>query len=101
MLGDGTGDCEDFAILFCSLAEILGYDTVLISLDWEDEDAGHMLAGVVLTDPPQHTHEGVHYLEHNGQQYYTCEGTGYGHMIGDFFWDEPDTIEIISVDLTD
>ncbi len=103
ILGDGTGDCEDFSILFCSLAEILGFETILVALAWEGETFGHMMSGVRLPTPPQHTTENTNYIELNGKDYYTCECTGYGEdcMIGDFPWDEPDYLDAIEVNLND
>ena len=41
-LYNDAGDCEDTAVLFCSLAEALGYQTALIAFD------GHMGAAAVI-----------------------------------------------------
>ncbi len=39
----GTGDCEDTSILFCAIAEYMGYDTALYLF------SGHMAAGINLS----------------------------------------------------
>ncbi len=38
----GTGDCEDMAVLFASICEALGIDTVIVS------EPGHVSAGVLV-----------------------------------------------------
>ncbi len=38
----GTGDCEDFAVLFCSICEALGLETVIVS------EPGHVSAAVLV-----------------------------------------------------
>ena len=49
----GRGDCEDTAILFVSLAEVLGLDAGLVS--FEDPVSGHMSAAVALEEGEQVT----------------------------------------------
>lgn len=70
---DAGGDCEDTAILLCSIlqAEPFGYDMVLI------QPPEHMAAGVYGNDLP-----GV-YWEYDGREYYYIETTGESWSIGD------------------
>ena len=49
----GRGDCEDTAVLFVSLAEVLGLDAGLVS--FEDPVSGHMSAAVALEEGEQVT----------------------------------------------
>ena len=58
----GTGDCEDFAILFVSICEALGYGTVLVS------EPDHISAGVLLE--PGHGDSTVSY---GGREYVSAE----------------------------
>ena len=72
---EGGGDCEDKSILFVSLLESLGYDSILIVVP------GHCFAGVHLDETP--TWGDGWYLEYNGKNYYTCETTMEGWRVGD------------------
>ena len=74
---DGAGDCEDQSILFASLAEVLGYQTLLIEIP------GHMYVAIHLASEPTHTENGPWYFEVGGLNYYTCETTMYGWYVGD------------------
>ncbi|TXT61481.1 MAG: hypothetical protein BAJALOKI2v1_30102 [Promethearchaeota archaeon] len=72
---EGGGDCEDKSILFVSLLESVGYDTILIIIP------GHCFAGVYLAETP--TWGDGWYVEYNGKEYYTCETTMEGWRVGD------------------
>lgn len=70
---DGSGDCEDTAILLAAIlqADPFGYDTVLIGLP------GHMGTGIYGSDLPGY------YWTYRGRRYYYIETTGTGWGIGD------------------
>lgn len=72
-LWEGKGDCEDFSILFCALAEAMGYDTVQFRVACYESDgtliAYHMAPGILLPDT-----YGT-YVPVNGKNYTYCEPT--------------------------
>ncbi|OPY32611.1 MAG: hypothetical protein A4E32_01193 [Methanomassiliicoccales archaeon PtaU1.Bin124] len=72
MLWLGHGDCEDKSFMYCSLMEILGYDTCLLFF------TGHVAAGIAMPDG-----SGTWRYPHDGVNYYYCETTGSGWAIGD------------------
>ena len=75
---EGGGDCEDKSILFVSLLESLGFDTILIVIP------GHCFAGVHMDTPPSHNFQIIDwYIEKDGKKYYTCETTSSGWRVGD------------------
>ena len=52
-MSSGYGDCEDTAILFCSVSSMLGLDTGLVSFTYSDvqrKSLGHMGAAVALDE---------------------------------------------------
>ena len=71
-LVEGTGDCEDHAILLAELLRSMNYDAIL--LEYRDE---HMAVGVA---DPGNTY-GYHYT-FNGKKYYYIETTATGWEIG-------------------
>jgi hypothetical protein len=72
-LVDGTGDCEDHAILLAELLCALQYDAVLLEYPGD-----HMAVGVADSGDMFGT-----YYEHDGKQYYYTETTATGWKIGD------------------
>jgi hypothetical protein len=92
-LVDEGGDCEDTSVLFSSLIEAdpINIDAVLLILPADNPE--HMAAGVAGGS-------GIHgtYYEYDGRDYYYCETTGEGWMVGDI---PPEyrhvTVEIIQV----
>ena len=76
-LAEGGGDCEDKSILFASLARALDYDVRICIIP------GHAFVAVKLDSIPLYgSGEGWH-ITINDDNYYTCETTGYGWLIGD------------------
>lgn len=77
-LVDEGGDCEDSSVLFASLiqADPINIDAILLILPAEAPE--HMAAGVAGGS-------GIHgtYYEYDGRNYYYCETTGEGWMLGD------------------
>lgn len=77
-LVDEGGDCEDTSVLFSTLIEAdpINIDAVLLILPADDPE--HMAAGVAGAS-------GIHgaYYEYDGRNYYYCETTGEGWMVGD------------------
>ena len=75
MLWDQSGDCEDAAILFIAMVELLGYDAMLaigeVKSDQDDDWGGHAWAL-------------IHIPNHNGDGWY---GTGDKSNIP-FYWVE-------------
>ncbi len=81
---EGGGDCEDLTILYVSLLESLGFDTILIVIP------GHCFAGVALDSAP--TWGDGWFLTYEGTDYYTCETTTEGWRVGDL----PDSSQVDS-----
>jgi predicted transglutaminase-like cysteine proteinase len=71
MLWDREGDCECHAILAAALLALLGFDTVLLVLDFE-KGPGHVAVGVAGADdlPPD-----LAFYELGGKRYFYCEPT--------------------------
>jgi hypothetical protein len=85
-LYDETGDCEDKSILFASVTEAMGYDSVLLLM------TGHMAGGIALPD------NGGTYVEYGGVNYYYCETTGVGWLVGELPSDvEGEQVEVVQV----
>jgi hypothetical protein len=72
-LVDGTGDCEDHAILLAQLLSSMNYDAILLVYTGE-----HMALGVADTGNMYGT-----YYNHNGKKYFYVETTNTGRKIGD------------------
>ncbi len=75
-LAEGGGDCEDQAILFASLVRSLGYDVEICIVP------GHAFVAVRLDSPPTHTDGDSVIIDE--VDYYVCETTMYGWLIGDY-----------------
>jgi hypothetical protein len=77
------GDCEDLSVLFGSLAVAMGYSAVLLLIDVYDEVdeewGGHACIGVTLSPGPVSTS----HFDVNGSEYYICETTAQGWLIGE------------------
>jgi hypothetical protein len=69
-LVDNGGDCEDTSILFATLAVILNYDAIFVSLP------RHVAVGVLGTNL------NGYYFTYNEAKYYYCETTGEDYSIG-------------------
>lgn len=69
-LFDQGGDCEDTSILYCAIAEAMGYNTALLLFP------GHMAAGIDLDNG-----SGT-YFRSNGYTFYYCETTATGYNVG-------------------
>jgi len=76
-LMEETGDCEDSTLLYASLMDNLGYDTVLLFYII-NEDVGHLATGVHIDE----IIDGVT-IEYEDQLYYYCETTSAGFNIGE------------------
>jgi transglutaminase-like putative cysteine protease len=77
-LAEGAGDCEDTSILYASLIRAGGLDAVLIETPWGE--AGHMLTGVALPEPPSSHAAGVVV---GGIAYWFAETTSPGWRLGE------------------
>lgn len=71
---DGGGDCEDKAILMCSLLNSAGYDVCLIVF------SDHVGLGVAMQYDVE---DGYYYKGNNNQKYYYLETTASGWEPGD------------------
>lgn len=82
------GDCEDLSILFGSLVVSLGYEAILVIINYYDviDEAwfGHACVGVYLNFTPiQHySYPPSHSFTINSKEYWICETTSQGWMIG-------------------
>jgi len=82
------GDCEDLSILFGSLVVALGYEAIIVVINYYDEIEqewfGHASVGVYLNFiPDQHTDYPPSYsFTVNSKEYWICETTYQGWMIG-------------------
>ena len=74
-LCEGCGDCEDKAILFASLVRSVGFDVRICIVP------GHAFVAVKLDSAP--VEGGGWHISRPDGDYYTCETTGYGWLIGD------------------
>ena len=81
-LVNGSGDCEDTAILFSSIARELDYGVVIL-LFAEDE---HKASGIEISqdfiDNWQHDYPLTYYTANSGNKYAYCETTATGYGIG-------------------
>jgi hypothetical protein len=84
------GDCEDLSVLFGSLVEALGYDAIIAIINVYDETEGiwigHACVGVYLNyTPTEHPFYPPSYsfsVSENSNEYWICETTNQGWMIG-------------------
>jgi len=78
-LVDGGGDCEDKAALYASLMQSSEFnvDAVMIMYTSTTGDSGHMAVGIAGS------YSGSYYV-YEGKDFYYCETTGEGWMVGEF-----------------
>jgi hypothetical protein len=82
------GDCEDLSVLFGSLVVSLGYDAILAVINYYDTDVddwiGHASVGVYLNFTPTHqsSYPPSNSFTVNSKEYWICETTSMGWMIG-------------------
>ncbi|HEY3418935.1 MAG TPA: hypothetical protein VGK23_00090 [Methanomassiliicoccales archaeon] len=85
-LYDETGDCEDKSILFASVTEAMGFDSVLLLM------TGHMAGGIALPGG-----DGT-YVQSGGISYFYCETTGEGWAVGELPPDmEGEQVDVVQV----
>ena len=95
------GDCEDLCIFFGSLVEAVGYNAILLCVEiWDDEEyewLGHVMVGVYLSFIPSE-HNGIYswYFNAGGYQYWLCETTDQGWMVGELPVQDSSDLNILS-----
>ena len=82
------GDCEDLSVLFGSLVVALGFDSIIIIIAFydevDDEWGGHVCIGVYLDFVPSaHPSSSSYYFDVDSKEYWICETTVQGWMIGE------------------
>jgi len=84
-LVEQTGDCEDTSILYASILDDLGYDTVLLYYKWEEngKKLGHLSVGVNLQG------DYGEYILEDEKKYYYCETTNDISNVGEIPDDPP------------
>jgi len=75
-LVEKQGDCEDTSVLFASIMEASGYDAVLLFYILDNE-IGHLSVGINING-----NNGVP-IPYNGKNYYYCETTNPGNIVGE------------------
>ncbi|MFX0081233.1 MAG: hypothetical protein ACFE94_05715 [Candidatus Hodarchaeota archaeon] len=89
------GDCEDLSILFGSLVEALGYSAIIMIIDFYDEIneewVGHACVGVYLSYIPtaHFDYPPSHSYDIDGFEYWICETTAQGYMMGQLPTSDP------------
>lgn len=86
-LFDNGGDCEDTSILYCAIAEAMGYDTSLLLFP------GHMAAGIDLDNG-----KGT-YFSYGQHRYFYCETTSVGFSVGDKPRDVPNESTLVPINI--
>ncbi|MFA6805647.1 MAG: InlB B-repeat-containing protein [Candidatus Methanomethylophilaceae archaeon] len=71
LYGQG-GDCEDTSILYCAIAEAMGYETAMLLF------TGHMAAGIIVSGCT-----GTAYHGSGSKMFYYAETTATGYDVGD------------------
>jgi len=80
-LVEGSGDCDNLAVLLASILAAGGYDTLvlLVQVDTPQGPQGHAMAAVALPEPPRdlysHGRDAAYYYEYNGRRFYLLEAT--------------------------
>ncbi|MFX1302164.1 MAG: hypothetical protein ACFFBV_02015 [Promethearchaeota archaeon] len=96
------GDCEDLSILFGSLVVSLGFEAIICVINYFDESEGewfgHASVGVYLNfTPTQHTsYPPSHSFLVNSKDYWICETTYQGWMIGQLPTSNPSYYEMLA-----
>jgi len=93
---EGTGDCDNVAILAAAIIKNRGLDTILIYGIACDRSGcnPHVMIGVALPEPPDDLFKfgrgSYWYIEHDGRRYYVAECTPIGGDVRNF--DNPEII---------
>lgn len=99
-----SGDCEDLSILFGSLVETVGYSAVLLCVELWDYDTyewiGHVMVGVYLPFTPL-AHPSSWYCDLGGYEYWLCETTSQGWLIGELPVLNSDDIVLLAYNFVD
>ena len=96
------GDCEDLSILFGSLVVALGYEAIIVIINYydvvEEEWFGHACVGVYLNfTPTQHSsYPPSYYFTVNSKEYWICETTYQGWMVGQLPASNPDFYQMLA-----
>jgi len=88
-LVEKNGDCEDSSILFQSIIKNTNYDVIMLFYVIDDE-TGHLASGVCINE-----NIAGNIIEYKNKNYYYCETTSKGFVIGDKPDDIPDEPEMI------
>jgi hypothetical protein len=93
------GDCEDLSIFFGSLVEAEGYSAILLCVEvWDNEEyewVGHVMVGVYLSFTPSHGTSSW-YLPVGGYEYWLCETTYQGWLVGELSVQDSSEINVLS-----
>ena len=100
------GDCEDLCIFFGSLVEVVGYNAILLCVEvWDDEEyewVGHVIVGVYLSFiPSEHSGASSWYYNVEGYEYWICETTDQGWMVGELPVQDSSDINVLSYAIID
>ncbi|MFX0138125.1 MAG: zinc-ribbon domain-containing protein [Candidatus Hodarchaeota archaeon] len=99
------GDCEDLSIFFGSIVESLGYEAVILCVIVDDPlegPFGHACVGVHLNFTPSHHVDypipGSYFFDaaEDSNQYWLCETTDQGWMVGQLPASDPSDFSIVS-----
>jgi len=95
------GDCEDLCVFFGSLVEAAGYQAILMCVEIYDYDTyewiGHVITGVYLNFVPIHNPgNSSWYYDVSGYEYWICETTDQGWMVGELPVLDPSDLNIFS-----
>lgn len=91
-LVEGSGDCDNVAVLLASILAAGGLDTLVLLVEVETPQGvgGHAMVAVALPSPPddlfQYGRDTYYYYEYNGKKFYLMEAT----------WMTPDSPDYIS-----
>lgn len=90
------GDCEDLSILFGSLVVALGYEAIICVINYYDENEaesfGHACIGVYLNFTPTYSYS----FTVNSKDYWVCETTYQGWMVGQLPASNPNYYEMLA-----
>lgn len=100
------GDCEDLCIFFGSLVEVVGYNAILLCVEiWDHEEyewLGHVMVGVYLSFiPSEHDGTSSWYYDIGGYEYWLCETTYQGWMVGELSVQDSSDINVLSYAFVD
>ncbi len=89
-LVEKQGDCEDSTLLYVSLMKQLGFKTILLFYVIDD-NIGHLAGGIAFDETIQ---DGF-FVTHRDVNYYYCESTSQGYIIGEKPTDIPDLPKLV------